>query len=393
MDYENEKYVDISKAQQDKKPVNRGEHFSDSKKAASTSAVKTKKKTSKGILAVRIVSGVLSLILLIAGIGLVYAENKYINSFSNYQALTEFKGNQNTNTKPNKNPDQNKTDEKENVYIERTDTELLSHPNVLNIMLFGTDDAGSLSDTMILLSIDSAHEKIKLTSFLRDTYVNIPYLFPHKLNYAYSQGGASLSIQTIEQNYGIKIDRYASVNFSTFRDIVDILGGVEVEVTYNEIGYINAQLMENGQSEYHLYAEPGLVKLNGHQALWYARNRGGTYGGVTYGGDDWDRTDRQRKFISAVIEQMSDASLSDIVDIVNAVGPMVTTDIKKAEITDLFLKHAITLLGYDIEQCHMPADGNWYYGWNEAGSVILVDDWNTARRELATFVFGDLLRG
>lgn len=350
--------------------------------------------SKKALMITRIISGILSVLLLVAGGVMVYAENKYINGFSNYQARTEYKGETNKQNVNTNKPQQEDKTEEDDVYIERTESDLLSHPNVLNIMLFGADQygEGGLSDTMILMSIDSAHEEIKLTSFLRDTYVNIPYTCSHKLNYAYAVGGASLSIQTIEQNYGIKIDRYAMVNFSTFRDIVDILGGVEVEVTYNEIGYINAQLWENGQSDHHLYAEPGLVRLDGYQALWYARNRGGTYGGVTYGGDDWDRTERQRKFISAVIEQMKNASISDIVDIVNAVGPNVTTDIKKAEITDLFLKHALTFLQYDVKQCSMPSDGRWSYGWNDAGSVILVDDWSGAREDLAKFIYGDLVR-
>lgn len=392
MDFEKDEYVNISDSK------NSGAHYTDiSKKSPDLSTKKTTKrikKTPKAILVTRIISGVLSLILIVAGVAMVYAENKYINNFSNYEARTEYKGNPDKNNQNNVKPDNNEGNNEEDVYINRDNTNLLSHPNVLNIMLFGADQygQGGLSDTMILMSIDSAHEKIKLTSFLRDTYVNIPYTCNHKLNYAYAVGGASLSIQTIEQNYGIKIDRYATVNFSTFRDIVDILGGVEVEVTYNEIGYINAQLWENGQSDHHLYAEPGLVRLDGYQALWYARNRGGTYGGVTYGGDDWDRTERQRKFISAIIEQTKNASISDIVDIVNAVGPNVTTDIKKAEITDLFLKHALTFLQYDVEQCSMPSDGRWGYGWNDAGSVILVNDWYGAREDLAKFIYEDLVR-
>lgn len=269
---------------------------------------------------------------------------------------------------------------------------LLNDPYVLNVMLFGTDRYGDegLSDTMILLSIDNRHKKIKMTSFLRDTYISIPGVTSHKLNYAYAVGGAGLSIQTIESNYGVQIDRYATVNFSTFRDIVDIMGGVELYVTASEIDYINAQIAHNGQSDY-LYASEGMVTLSGQQALWYARNRGGYYNGMSFSGDDWDRTDRQRKFIEAVITNLrEDASLSEIVQIVNKVGPMVTTNLKKTEIQSL-VANAMTYLSYDIEQCSMPTDGNWSYGYNAAGSVILVDDWYQVRRDLATFIYEELV--
>lgn len=243
---------------------------------------------------------------------------------------------------------------------------------------------------MILLSIDNRHQKIKMVSFLRDTYVNIPGECSHKLNYSYAVGGAPLAIQTIEANYGVQVDRYAIVNFTTFKSIVDILGGVDIELTAEEIRYINAQIAHNNQSDY-LNASPGVVNLNGQQALWYARNRGGTYGGETFSGDDWDRTDRQRKFLEAVINDVKEeASLTDIVRIVNSIGPKVTTNLKKTEIQSL-VANSMTYLTYDIEECSMPPKGTWSYGFNNAGSVILVDDWNQARYELATFIYEDLV--
>lgn len=349
-----------------------------------------KKKTKGKVLTLRIVSGILAVIFLIFGVG-VGLFGMWFNGLTNYSDG----GNNNNNTpKPVATDTSGNTlPEIEGIELEANSGELLNDPYVLNIMLFGTDrygDAG-LSDTMILLSIDNRHQKIKMTSFLRDTYVSIPGYYPHKLNLSYALGQAPLAIQTIEQNYGVQVDRYATVNFSTFKEIVDIMGGVEVELTGAEIDYINAQIWENGQSEY-LDASPGMVNLNGQQALWYARNRGGTYGGQTFSGDDWDRTDRQRKFMNAVIDQMKDASLTEIVAIVNEVGPNVTTDLKKTEIT-MLLKNALTFLNYEVEQCHMPSDGTWSYGWNEAGSVILVNDWYQARLDLATFIYEESVAG
>ena len=269
--------------------------------------------------------------------------------------------------------------------------ELLSHPNILNVMLFGTDAAGSLSDSMILMSVDSVHGKIKLVSFQRDTYVHISSGFYHKLNYAYAAGGAANAIRVIENNYGIKIDRYASVNFRTFRDIIDILGGVEIELTADEIGYINGQLQENGQSKHHLDAQAGTVKLNGTQALWHARNRGGTYGGVTYYGDDWDRTQRQRNLICAILRQFRYSSYNELSQVIDIVSPLLTTDLCDAQMLSFIKGHAQDILFYDVSGCSMPSSGNWSYGYNEAGSVILVNSWSSVRRDLQNYIYEDLI--
>lgn len=359
---------------------------------SSSKDVVRKKKKKNNTLTIRIVAGVLAFLFALAGVGCFVFDRFIVTVGGNYEDVDD------TNDKI-QNPVYNAVatnpsgvdstvPEGEVVY---QNGELLSNDYVLNIMLFGADRYGDqgLSDTMILLSIDNLHQKIKMTSFLRDTYVSIPGYYPHKLNLAYALDGAGLSIRTIESNYGIQIDRYATVNFSTFKEIVDILGGVEIYVTDNEIGYINAQIAYNGQSDY-LYASEGMVTLSGQQALWYARNRGGTFNGITYGGDDWDRTDRQRKFLEAVINNVKDASLSELIQIVNEVGPNITTNLKKTEIQTL-LTSALTYLSYDIEQCSMPSDGTWSYGWNEAGSVILVDDWYTARKTLAQFIYEDAL--
>ncbi len=343
-----------------------------------SSKYKNKAKSSKTSLIIRIVSGALAVIFIVLG---AFCLKGYTTLGSiGYEALPDV-------VEPTVQTDVSGNEVIPEFQVDTNSTNLLNDPYVLNVMLFGADRSGDegLSDTMILLSIDNRHKKIKMTSFLRDTYITIPGVTSHKLNYAYAVGGAALSIQTIEANYGIQIDRYATVNFTTFKKIVDILGGIELYLTEEEILYINCQMIENGQSGY-LDASEGMVRLNGQQALWYARNRGGTYNGITFWGDDWARTDRQRNFLKAVIDNVKDASLSELLQIVNEVGPMITTNLKKSEIQSL-MGGVLTYLNYDIEQCSMPSDGSWGYGWNEAGSVILVNDWNQARMDLATFIY------
>lgn len=354
--------------------------ISSSAELSSNSRKKSKRKT----IIIKVICAVLSAVFLLTGsASIVYYST--LNKI-NYADINKTP----SNKKPGTQTSTDTTDPDLLILDDETGS-LLSDPYILNIMLFGADQYGDagLSDTMILLSIDNRHEKIKMTSFLRDTYISIPGYYATKLNAAYALGGAELSIATIESNYGVQIDRYAIVNFETFKEIVDIMGGVDVELTQEEIWYINDQIAQNGQTEYLPYdTEPGIVHLNGQQSLWYARNRGGYVNGTEYGGSDWDRVERQRKFLNAVIDELKSSSLTEIVQIVNAVGPSITTNLKNSEITTL-VAGALTYLSYDIEQLSVPTDGTWGYGYNEAGSVILVNDWNQARYDLAKFIYED----
>ena len=283
--------------------------------------------------------------------------------------------------------------------------ELLNDPMILNIMLFGEDSrkAGEehgRSDTMIMLSIDNRHKKLKLTSFMRDTYVTIPGnnsvgepYGENKLNAAYTLGGPQLTIKTIESNFGINIDRYAVVDFKSFRNIIDILGGVDIELTSEEIDYINWQSYINNQvdSRNELADEPGVVHLNGRQALWYARNRGDEEAG--FSGDDFDRTSRQRNLLKIVMSDFKNANLTQIVSIVGEVGPMITTNLKKNEITTL-VANSLTYLKYDMEEFRVPEDNVWQYGWTSDGqSIVEIIDWEQQRYDLAKFVFEESVTG
>ena len=353
----------------------------------SSSAVKSvdpHKKSKKKLLVIKVICCVLAVIFLVGGVDSI-GYYSIVNKF-NYEDIDKKPSKKPASTSPTGETDPDV------LIFDNEDGNLLTDPYILNIMLFGADQYGNegLSDTMILLSIDNRHEKIKMTSFLRDTYISIPGYYSSKLNAAYALGGAELSIATIESNYGIQIDRYAIVNFETFKEIVDIMGGVEIYLTQDEIYYINDQIAQNGQSEYLPYdTVEGMVTLNGQQALWYARNRGGYVNGTEYGGSDWDRVERQRKFLNAVIDQLkTSASLTEIVQIVNAVGPNITTNLKNSEITTL-VSGALTYLSYEVQQLSVPTEGTWSYGYNEAGSVILVDNWNRARYDLAKFIYED----
>ena len=270
---------------------------------------------------------------------------------------------------------------------------LLNDPMVLNILLFGADKndgTSQRSDTMIMMSIDNRHKKIKLTSFMRDLWVYIPEYGYSKLNHAYAYGGPKLAISTIEQNFGVGIDRYAIVDFSSFKAIIDILGGIDIELSDEEIDYINWQCWKNKQvkTRHELTDKAGKVHLNGRQALWYARDRGDVDEG--FSGSDFDRTARQRKVLRTIAGDMRSASLAQIVNIVNEIGPLVTTNLKKTEITTL-VSNSLTYLSYEMVEYRLPSDGNYEAGWHYGMSTLDVPDWNQERINLAVFVYEELV--
>lgn len=347
----------------------------------------------------RIICLVLSIIFLLTGSATVYYYS-ILNSL-NFKDITEIiKGDNNKNTKPTTSlVDELQGGDRTNLSL--TDGELLQDTKVLNIMLFGEDNSGDdeygRSDTMIMMSIDNRHKKLKLTSFQRDTYVYIPGYGYNKINASYTYGGAKLAIQTIETNFGVKVDRYAVVDFDSFIEIIDTLGGIDLEINDEEIQYINYQMYKNGQvDDPDTIKEPaGMVHLTGQEALWYARNRGLSIGedGNTIGitGDDWDRTSRQRKLLEKMFNDMKKADITKIISIVGSVGPLVTTNLKKDEITAL-VSHSMKYLKYDVEQYYVPEQGLWYYNDNsEVGSVIQISDMSRQRIRFAKFLYEELI--
>ncbi len=350
-----------------------------------------KKKNKKGK-AKRIFVLIMSIIMLLFGTGMVYYYS--VLDSLNYEDIDK--------TQPTT------TDGSDSNAV-KTDS-LIGNEYVLNILLFGQDAHGNgkddfgRSDTMILLSLDNLHKKIKLTSFQRDTYVYIPGYGDGKLNSAFSLGGVPLAIQMVEANFGIEVDKYACVDFDSFRKIINVLGGVDMELSIEEMEYINAQIDVNNQLgkteflEIDYSKDPQIAHLDGYQALWYARNRGAeSLGGnpaYSFSGDDWDRTQRQRKLLETIMLSLKEeASLTDIVEIVNEIGPLVTTNLKKSDITFL-VSNCMTYLDYEMIELAIPTEGNWSYGrTDDMQSVIVINDWDKVRYDLASFVYEDLVTG
>lgn len=240
-----------------------------------------------------------------------------------------------------------RNDLESNEYVSAFD--LKSSPLVSNILLMGVDgsaESSSRSDSMILVSVDYKHMKIKLTSFLRDSWVEIPSKSKKaKLNAACTYGGPQLVIDTIEYNFGVDIDHYVMVDFEMFTNIIDSLGGIDVEVTEKEAKFINRttrHTVDYGES----------VHLNGAEALVYCR--------IRKLDSDYMRTYRQRKVISALIGQAKTAGAGRLISTMQDVFPMIQTDMSAAEITGLAYKGGFGILAFDIEQNRVPTDEHMY---------------------------------
>lgn len=264
----------------------------------------------------------------------------------------------------------------ENAHISKS--ELMSSPSVTNILIIGSDardydgTTGQRSDSMILFSIDKLHKEIKLSSFLRDSYVYIPEAdYRDKLNASFSYGGAQLTMDTLEYNFEVDIDHYVIIDFDVFKQFINLLGGVPVEVTEYEAEYMVEDLK-------YIYIKPGVNNMNGNAALMYCRMR--------YLDNDFERTARQRKVIKAVIGKVAKTSPVVLVDIVKQIVSNITTDIPRNELLSLGVGAALSFLRYDIHQQQIPADGTW---WDESvdGSDVIRLDVETNTAILKQFVF------
>lgn len=262
----------------------------------------------------------------------------------------------------------NPTEKHQNQFI--SENQLHSDKNVANILLLGVDaregETASRSDTMMLISIDKNNKKIKLTSFLRDSYVEIPGQGYNKLNAACSKGGVSLVWDTIEYNYKIKIDNYMKVDFKAFEELIDAIGGVDVEVTEKEANYLNNTWGMWSLTGNTLHFDAGeSVHLNGEEALMFCR--------IRKLDSDFYRTERQRRTVAAVKKSLMSSSPKELYSMANKVLPLVETDISSNEMMSLCLKSIFSYLKYDMASMGIPADGTWHSERKFCGDSLVFD--------------------
>ena len=219
----------------------------------------------------------------------------------------------------------------------------LESSEVKNIALFGLDCRtadynGCSSDVMMVLSYDKDINNVIVTSLVRDTYVEIENRGFDKMNHAYAFGGPKLAIQTINKNFDLDIEDYITVDFWTVEKIIDAVGGVEIDVSSEELPYVNSYLSElNNKSPEGTYVNKltssGKQLLNGRQAVAYMR--------IRYVGDgDFERMQRQREVMGVALNGIKNISLPNMMTLVDDLLSAVKTNLAKGEIIDLVTKVA-----------------------------------------------------
>lgn len=208
---------------------------------------------------------------------------------------------------------------------------------ITNILLVGVDgnniEKGNRSDSMMILTIDEKNQDIRLTSLARDTYVDIEGYGSEKLTHAYAYEGASLLIQTIKNNFGIDVDKYVAVSFDSFEKIIDILDGIEINVSKKEVSQIKG------------IKKSGTQTLNGSQALEYSR--------IRYIDSAYERDNRQRKVIEALYNKLINDSNGNIMSVLNEVLRYTKTNMLPLEIVSIANK-AIKINDTEFDQVEFP---------------------------------------
>lgn len=249
--------------------------------------------------------------------------------------------------------------------------------DLLNILLIGQDaregDTQARSDSMILCTFNKKTNSLVMTSFLRDLYVEIPGHGSNRINAAYSFGGTKLLKKALEHNFGLYIDGSLEVDFSHFSEIIDLLGGVEIQLRQDEANAVNKQ---TGSS-----LTEGLQTLNGAQALTYSRIRNLDIDG------DFSRTDRQRKVIAALVEAFREIRITELPPLLNDLLPMIKTDLNPGQILFCALEVAPNLSSMETSSQRIPADGT-FSDKTIDGMAVLVADIAAQRQYLKNTLLG-----
>lgn len=234
---------------------------------------------------------------------------------------------------------------------------LNKNKDVSNILLIGSDskdfDNVGRSDAMMILTIDSTNKSIKLTSLVRDTLVNIPGHGYEKLTHAYAYGGAKLLLETIEKNFKISISDYVAVNFNSFIDLVDVLGGVEIDVKEKEIDHLNDVIVNSFDISNKEAEEPQFIRsdgkqlLNGYQALAYVR--------IRKVDSIYKRDNRQREVLKSIADKLVELPITSYPKVIKKILPYVDVNISMSKLINLAIKSK-EIYNYELKQMEFPLE-------------------------------------
>ncbi|MBR4344830.1 MAG: LCP family protein [Lachnospiraceae bacterium] len=261
----------------------------------------------------------------------------------------------------------------------------------VNILLLGEENIGGGSmtrgrtDSIVIATIDTVNKSIKLTSIMRDCYVQIPDFQDNRINAAYAFGGVPLLYKTIEQNFGIVPDNYALVRFNDFEKIVDSIGGIDITLSKKEANYLNKTNYISDPKNRNV--KEGLNHMNGNQALGYSRIR--YVSTKDNEKNDFGRTTRHREVLEAIITQVKKLSYADLIKVGMECLPLVTTDVT-AEAIETYANMVLDMGINDlnIKELRIPIDGSYNFVTIRKMSVVQINI-EKNRNALHEFVYED----
>ncbi len=256
--------------------------------------------------------------------------------------------------------------------------------DVFNILLVGVDRRDTSwngnSDSMILFSVNGATKKVTMMSFMRDLQADLEGYGARKLNAACAVGGPSMLVKTLESNFGVKVDNYVCVDFFTMIDLVDAVGGFELEISDEEAELANGLMIDmaglRGESaDEHLFPGGGYYTFDGYRAVSYSRIR-------FVGNNDYERTERQRKVLKKLLSRVKEMGAEDVVRFAAKAVTIVNTDIDAVSALPLAAR-VPDIIGYTFVESRVPFDG-MYHGENE----MLVPDQPATNDRIAQELYG-----
>ncbi len=346
-------------------------------KAPAASSKKQKKKGSGCLKAVIVFLSLILALLIAVAMGMNYILGMFgsFDELDGDQGSTESIGDEFDTDSTIAGQETIETVDPDDVTFDTVDT---LEGDLVNIMLIGQDrrpgESRSRSDSMILVTLNKEKNTIQLTSFMRDLYVQIPGYKDNRLNVAYRYGGTDLMNETFKINFGVEIDGNVMVDFNEFTEIIDILGGVSLDISEAEAKYMRNAGYSN------CYA--GENYMDGAMALDFCRMRYAA-------GGDYGRTERQRRTLMALAESVRNSDFATVWKLIEEVLPHIVTNLDEGEIVQYASSGLMMLAGgAEIESMRIPQD-DAHYGASIRGMSVLVPDLQMCREDLEEFIFSN----
>lgn len=268
-----------------------------------------------------------------------------------------------------------------------SDADLASDKDIFNILLLGTDErvakfsTNARADSIMILSLNKRDNTMKLVSLQRG--MGFPILEgKYKgqydwLTHLFRYGGADLMMKSIREVLNVDVQYYVRVNFNTFTQLIDSVGGVDVELTATEAAGLNGEVRTNARTKHKVYE--GANHLDGYDALQYSRLR--------YTDSDWKRVQRQRNVIQAVVSAAGDMNLFEINEMLDTVLPLVQTNLTSTDILGL-IPYVPAVLGQEFEQKTIPVKGTYGSMEGMGGRTLYAVDFQENSEILREFLYG-----